>query len=86
MPAIVQMLMLLVQLFPAAMKAIAAWQEYHGQQLTRCHRKRLAGDIKSAVDTAIATKDTSGLENILKNLGKAPQTPAADPPNPQNPS
>lgn len=72
MPAVIQMLMLLAQILPAALKALAAWQEYHGQALTRANRQKLASDIKAAVTTAVESKNTSNLEAVLKSLGKPP--------------
>lgn len=78
-----QILLLLLQVFPEALKAIKAWQEYHGKQLTAENRARLAADIKSAVKVAVDTKDTTGLEAIIKNLGR----PSSESdPSSQNPS
>ncbi len=77
-------MMLLISAFPSALKAIKAWQDFHGAQLDRERRIKLAADIKVMVQTAIETKDTSGLEDAIKNLGK-PVSVAADP-NSKNPS
>lgn len=80
---IIQFVILLVQAFPAALKAIQAWEEYHGQKLTRENRARLAGDIKTAVQAAVVSRDTAGLEGVIKNLGKpAAPLPTPDPKNP----
>jgi len=79
-----QILMLLVQLFPEALKAIKAWQDYHGQQLTAANRARLAADVKTAVQAAVTNKNTAGLEAVIKSLGK-PEITAANP-DPKSPS
>lgn len=84
MPPIIQFFILLVQVFPSALKAIQAWQDYHGKQLTNEHRVKLAADIKSAVNVAVTTKDATGLADTIKNLGKP--LPKTDAPNPQNPA
>lgn len=81
----IQMLVLLAQILPDALKLLSAWQDYHGAKLTREHRQRLADDIGSAVDSALKSRDTSGIENLLKNLGKPPTKKVAAP-NPQEPS
>jgi len=79
-----QVVMLLVQIFPSALKALQAWQDYHGKQIDAERRKMLAADIKKMVEGAIESKDTSTLEASIKNLGK-PVSVAANP-NSQNPS
>lgn len=88
MAAVVQIVILLVQVFPSAIKAIQAWQDYHGAKLTRERRQQLAGDIRTAVQSAVDSKDMSGIFNTIKNLGRPqkqePQT--TDDPKPQNPS
>lgn len=78
-----QLAVLLAQLFPVALKAFQTWQDFHGQQINREKRKQLAADIKEVVKTAIETRDTSGIEKAIKNLGKpgAPVVPGF-----QNPS
>lgn len=87
MPVFVQILLLLLQIFPEALKAIKAWQEYHGQKLTAENRAKLAADVKSAVQTAVANKNTAGLEDMIKNLGKPSAIPKSDvAPSSQNPS
>lgn len=85
MGSLVQVLILLAQLFPAALKAISAWQQYHGQQLNNARRKQLASDVKNLVQTAVDTKNTAGLEDAIKSLGKPPAFPA-DAPNSKTPS
>ena len=86
MGALAQILILLVQVFPSALKAIGAWQDYHGQQLNRERRKQLASDVKTLVQTAVDTKNTSGLEDAIKSLGKPPAMTPADTSNPKTPS
>lgn len=73
----IQILILLVQVFPSALKAVKAWKEYHGAELDRERRIKLSADIKDMVHAAIESKDTSGIESAIKNLGK---------PDSQNPS
>jgi len=70
----IQIAMLLVQIFPSALKALQAWKEYHEKEIDAAHRKQLAADIKDLVQTAIDTKNTAGIEDAIKNLGK-PVTP-----------
>ena len=77
-----QFLLLLVQIFPAALKAAQAWEEYHGQRLNRQRRKQLASDINTAVQTAVATKNTAGLEETIKTLGRPLDAPAQSPQKP----
>lgn len=72
----------LASIFPVALDMIKRWQAFHETQLTKETRKKLAADIKSAAKTVIKTKDTSGLEDLIKNLGK-PQSQTASP-KPQN--
>jgi len=72
MGALAQFVILLVQVFPSALKAIQAWQDYNGQKLNRERRARLASDIKTVVQAAVTSKDTSGLEDAIKNLGRPP--------------
>lgn len=79
----VQILILLVQAFPAALQAIKAWQEYHGKKLTAENRKRLASDVKVAMKAAVQSRSTEGLEGVIKNLGKPQPIPGStDTPNP----
>lgn len=84
MPVIsfVKGLILLAQLFPTALKAIQAWKDYHGAELDREKRVRLAADIKNVVRASIDSKSTAGLEDAIKNLGK----PTAAAPTPKSPS
>lgn len=70
-----QILVLLVQLFPSALKAVQAWQEYHDAKLNRECRRQLASDVTNAVKAAVRSKDTAGLEDVIKNLGKPPVIP-----------
>lgn len=70
---------LLFQLLPIAIKGWQLWQEHHQQALTSEHRKKLAADIKTVVDNAIATKSTAGIEDAIKNLGRPQTVPAETP-------
>ena len=74
---IVQFIILLVQIFPSALKAIKTWQDFHGEKLDRSYRRRIVKDIKQAVAENPA--------DLVKNLGK-PQAPASTTQNLQNPS
>jgi hypothetical protein len=65
MPVPVQIVLLLIQLFPSALKAIKAWQDYHGQKLDSEHRQHIVDKIKTMVQF-----DDERCKEIVKNLGK----------------
>lgn len=87
MAGLIQALILLGQLLPSALKIIQMWQDHHKAELSAENRARLAADVKTAVQVAVDTKTTVGLEDVIKNLGKPPvnSTPT-DTPSSQSPS
>lgn len=82
MGQIFQLGLLLVQLFPSALKAFSAWQVFHSAQLDRERRAQMAKDIQKAVQDAIDNKSTAGLEDAIRNLGKPVSKATEDPKNP----
>lgn len=66
-PQFINLVIMLLELFPHVVKLWRTWERVKGEKLTKEARREISADFKAGIAKAVKEKDTSDLEEMFRS-------------------